>query len=58
MTKKSKEMEVQDQKLVEEETERTRECQCFVPRTEITPEQLVQGVNQTVGTLQPSSQVC
>lgn len=35
MTKKSKEMEVQDQKLVEEETERTRECQCFVPRTDI-----------------------
>jgi HSP20 family molecular chaperone IbpA len=35
MTTESKEMEVQEQKLVEEETERTRECRCFVPRTDI-----------------------
>ena len=30
-----KEMEIQEQELVEEETERTRECRCFVPRTDI-----------------------
>jgi HSP20 family molecular chaperone IbpA len=33
MTKK--EMEIQEQELVQEETERTRECRCFVPRTDI-----------------------
>jgi HSP20 family molecular chaperone IbpA len=31
----TKEMEVQEQEIVEEETERTRECRCFVPRTDI-----------------------
>jgi len=31
----TKEMEVQEQELVEQETERTRECRCFVPRTDI-----------------------
>ena len=35
MTTKTKEMEIQDQELVEEETERTRECRCFVPPTDI-----------------------
>ena len=35
MTTESKEIEVQEQELVEEETERTRECRCFVPRTDI-----------------------
>ena len=35
MATKSKELEVQDQELVQEETERTRECRCFVPRTDI-----------------------
>jgi HSP20 family molecular chaperone IbpA len=35
MTEKTKEMEIQDQELVQEETERTRECRCFVPRTDI-----------------------
>ena len=35
MTTKSKEMEIQEQELVQEETERTRECRCFVPRTDI-----------------------
>ena len=29
------EMEVQEQELVQEETERTRECRCFVPRADI-----------------------
>ena len=31
----AKEMEIQDQELVEEEAERTRECRCFIPRTDI-----------------------
>ena len=31
----TKEMEIQEQEFVEEETERTRECRCFVPRTDI-----------------------
>ena len=31
----TKEMEIQEQELVDEETERTRECRCFVPRTDI-----------------------
>jgi HSP20 family molecular chaperone IbpA len=31
----TKELEVQEQELVEEETERTRECRCFLPRTDI-----------------------
>jgi HSP20 family molecular chaperone IbpA len=35
MTTKSKELEVQEQELVQEETERTRECNCFVPRADI-----------------------
>ena len=35
MTTKSKEMEIQEHELVQEETERTRECRCFVPRTDI-----------------------
>jgi HSP20 family protein len=35
MTENTKEMEVQDQELVKEEAERTRECRCFVPRTDI-----------------------
>ena len=29
------EMELQEQEIVQEETERTRECRCFVPRTDI-----------------------
>ena len=35
MTTKTKEMEVQEQELVQEDTERTRECRCFVPRADI-----------------------
>ena len=35
MTADTKEMELQEQELVQEETERTRECRCFVPRTDI-----------------------
>lgn len=35
MTTKTKEMEIQEQELVQEEAERTRECRCFVPRTDI-----------------------
>lgn len=35
MTTTTKEMEIQEQELVQEETERTRECRCFVPRTDI-----------------------
>jgi HSP20 family molecular chaperone IbpA len=31
----TKELEVQEQELVEEETERTRECRCFLPPTDI-----------------------
>ena len=34
-SEKTKEMELQEQELVQEETERTRECRCFVPRTDI-----------------------
>ena len=30
-----KDMEVQDKELVQEETERTRECRCFIPRADI-----------------------
>lgn len=35
MATKSNEMEVQEQELVQEEAERTRECRCFVPRADI-----------------------
>jgi HSP20 family molecular chaperone IbpA len=28
-------MEVQDQEIVNEETERTRDCQCYIPRADI-----------------------
>ena len=35
MNTKTKEMEVQEQEIVQEENERTRECRCFVPRTDI-----------------------
>jgi HSP20 family molecular chaperone IbpA len=35
MAENTKEMELQEQELVQEETERTRECRCFVPRTDI-----------------------
>ena len=35
MTTKTKDMEIHEQELVPEETERTRECRCFVPRTDI-----------------------
>jgi len=35
MTMKTKEMEVQEQELVQEDNERTRECRCFVPRADI-----------------------
>ena len=35
MTKETKEMELQEQELVQEEAERTRECRCFVPRADI-----------------------
>ena len=35
MVTKTKEIEVQEQELVQEETERTRECRCFVPRADI-----------------------
>ena len=35
MAENKKEMELQEQELVQEETERTRECRCFVPRTDI-----------------------
>ena len=35
MTDETKEMELQEQELVQEEAERTRECRCFVPRTDI-----------------------
>ena len=35
MVTKSKEMEVQEQELVQEDTERTRECRCFIPRADI-----------------------
>jgi HSP20 family molecular chaperone IbpA len=35
MATKTKEMEVQEQELVQEDTERTRECRCFIPRTDI-----------------------
>lgn len=35
MTEKEKSMEVKKQELVQEESERTRECRCFIPRTDI-----------------------
>jgi len=35
MTTKTKEMEVQEQELIQEDNERTRECRCFIPRTDI-----------------------
>ena len=35
MTEKEKAMEVQEQELVQEESERTRDCRCFVPRADI-----------------------
>ena len=35
MTTKTKDMEIQEQELIPEETERTRECRCFIPRTDI-----------------------
>jgi HSP20 family molecular chaperone IbpA len=35
MTAESREMEIQEQEMVPDETERTRECQCFVPRADI-----------------------
>ena len=35
MAENKKEMELQEQELVQEEAERTRECRCFVPRTDI-----------------------
>jgi HSP20 family molecular chaperone IbpA len=35
MMTKSKEMEIQEQETVQEDTERTRECRCFIPRTDI-----------------------
>ncbi len=35
MTTQTKEMEVQEQELVQEDNERTRECRCFVPWTDI-----------------------
>lgn len=31
----NKSMEVQEQEILEQETERTRECRCFIPRTDI-----------------------
>jgi len=35
MTTENKAMEIQEQEMVTEETERTRECRCFVPRADI-----------------------
>ena len=35
MTNQEKAMAVQEQEMVPEETERTRECRCFVPRADI-----------------------
>jgi HSP20 family molecular chaperone IbpA len=35
MTTKTHEMEVQEQELVPEDNERTRDCRCFVPRADI-----------------------
>ena len=35
MAAKNKEMEIQKQEMIPEETERTRECQCFIPRADI-----------------------
>ena len=35
MTSKRKEMEIKKQETIQEESERTRECPCFVPRTDI-----------------------
>lgn len=31
----NKSMEVQEQEMLDEETERTRDCSCFIPRTDI-----------------------
>lgn len=35
MSTENKEMEVMEQEIVEEDAERTRECRCFIPRTDI-----------------------
>ncbi len=35
MTAENKEMELQQQEMVPEETERTRECRCFIPKADI-----------------------
>ena len=35
MTAESKEMEIHGQEMVPDETERTRECRCFVPQADI-----------------------
>lgn len=35
MTTKTHEMEIQEQELVHEDNERTRDCRCFVPRADI-----------------------
>jgi HSP20 family molecular chaperone IbpA len=35
MADKQKEMEVSQQEIVQEETERTRECRCYVPHADI-----------------------
>jgi len=35
MTAVSKAMEIQEQEMVPEESERTRECRCYIPRTDI-----------------------
>ena len=35
MMTENKSMEIQEQEIIEEETERTRACRCFIPRTDI-----------------------
>jgi HSP20 family molecular chaperone IbpA len=35
MATENKEMEVQEQEMVPDEMERTRECRCYIPRTDI-----------------------
>ena len=35
MSTENKEMEIMEQEIVEEDAERTRECRCFTPRTDI-----------------------
>lgn len=35
MVEKKKDMEIPKQDMVSEETERTRECQCFIPKADI-----------------------